>query len=311
MKITVKTLQNQTFQLEVDTSATVREFKQQIEKEKGPSDYPAAGQKLIYAGKILNDDNKLSDYEIDENKFIVIMVTKPKVVPSEAPVTAPAQATVSAESTPKPTEAERKSDITVTDTRQEAIATEETPAATTEPSIAVGDEEANKMVQNIVDMGYPRDQVVKALRASFNNPDRAVEYLITGIPEVQAEAPPRQPSQQVAPPTRGGGGPLDFLRDQPQFQQMRDLIRTNPQLLNAVLQQLGNTNPRLLEVIAQNQEEFIRMINEPARGEGTEQPAEGVAEEAGQGEMMTSIPVTPQEREAIERVSILLNNFSR
>lgn len=43
-------------------------------------------------------------------------------------------------------------------------------------SIVTGSE-LESVIVNMMEMGFERDQCVKALRASFNNPERAVEYL--------------------------------------------------------------------------------------------------------------------------------------
>lgn len=54
----------------------VKALKEKIEAEKGRDSFPVAGQKLIYAGKILQDDTPIKEYKIDEKNFVVVMVSK-------------------------------------------------------------------------------------------------------------------------------------------------------------------------------------------------------------------------------------------
>lgn len=367
MKLTLKNLQQQTFTLDIDPKISVKELKESIEKEKGADNYAVGCQKLIYAGKIMADDDAISKYNIDEKKFVVVMVTKTKPAPAAAAAAAPAATPAESDKKPaaeggteKPTPMETET-IASTEAKKDEKKCDETggtaaatPAAATtddaagtaasdasSPSVAAGDE-LNSMVTNIMAMGYPKEEVVAALRASFNNPDRAVEYLLTGIPpslmpggddEVPAAvaaaaaaagaggapappagerpAPEGQSPATDAPPAAGGGASsLAFLRNQPQFHQMRQLLRRDPSMLQAVMQQLGQTNPELLQLIQQNQDDFIRLINEPDSAATAGGEAGGGGTGGGGGptiseDMPGVISVSQQDKEAIDRLKAL------
>ncbi|KAI1727199.1 XPC-binding domain-containing protein [Ditylenchus destructor] len=156
-------------------------------------------------------------------------------------------------------------------------AEEKKAADTTQPAQAAAltpsevPQEHQQTVEAIQAMGYPRDEVVRALRASFFNADRAVEYLCSGIPDIDIN------DQSGAAPVAGEQGGdsdadeaeaqgLDFLQSSAQFQQLRDLVRTDPAILPQTVQQIAESNPQLMNAIRDNQEEFLQLLNTDAAG---------------------------------------------
>ena len=144
-------------------------------------------------------------------------------------------------------------------------------------------EAASGAVASLMEMGFPRDQVEFALRAAFNNPNRALDYLFNGIPdEVQA-----QMMEGSAPAGAGGnaggnagaggipeGGEMTegeaftaALRAMPPFTRLRYAVQQNPALMQPLLQQLGQTQPQLLQLISSHQDEFLALMNEPVSEE--------------------------------------------
>ncbi|BAT05542.1 Os08g0430200, partial [Oryza sativa Japonica Group] len=63
-----------------------------------------------------------------------------------------------------------------------------------------------------------------------------------------------------------------------------------------LLQELGKQNPQILQLIQENQAEFLRLINEPAEG------AEGNLLDQFAAGMPQTVAVTPEENEAIQRL---------
>lgn len=95
-----------------------------------------------------------------------------------------------------------------------------------------------------------------------------------------------------------GLGNLDFLRNNPQFQQLRQVVQQQPQMLEPILQQVGSGNPQLAALISQNPDAFLQLLSEDSDdGEGAPLPPGA-----------QQIAVTPEERDAIERVRPFLPN---
>lgn len=211
-------------------------------------------------------------------------------------------------------------------------------------------------IANMEAMGFPRDQIDLAMRAAFFNPDRAVEYLLNGIPasaqqeqREQAATPAQNQAQgSTAPPqtgteataaegdepvnlfeqaaaaagggrsagARGGAGAgglgaalgggqaggggaggaaanLEFLRNNPQFQQLRQVVQQQPAMLEPILQQVAAGNPQLAQMITQHPEQFMQLLAEDGDDDMAAPPGGAIA-------------VSEEERDAIERVRSLI-----
>ncbi|RKF63198.1 UV excision repair protein rhp23 [Erysiphe neolycopersici] len=341
MKLSFRDLKQNKFTIEAEPSDLISEVKQRIADEKG---WDASTLKLIYSGKILQDANTVESYKIEEKGFIVCMTAKPKVTPAVS--TSASVEKVQVTSSTNLSKAHTPS--STGDTSSGSISTSSSsagiPVGLTSTGISMGAERAAQ-ISELESMGFERSQIDTAMRAAFYNSERAVEYLLNGIPEnllpnvpqsastgssTNSSAPTQgQSSDQegisrnlfdvaaaLGSGTTGGGGlargtstntpsggnsgglgNLDFLRNNPQFQQLRQVVQQQPHMLEPILQQVGAGNPQLAALIGDHSQQFLQLLSEEGENDGALPPG------------VQAITITEDERAAIERLCLL--GFSR
>lgn len=276
MQLTVKTLKGEKFVVVVDPTNTVAEVKTIIEATK--AELPAGSMKLIHSGKVLKDTDSIESYKIKPNAFLVVMITKakkpaaaePTPTPAPAPTATPAPPTTAPANTTS--EPSSSSASTVADTSSTSTAAAPTTSSSTSESASTpaGNDFPQEVVTNLTSMGFPEAEVRACLQASQGNPDVAVEFLMNGIPPgVQALQQGGGSSSSGPTSTTSSGEPLSVLRSHPQINQLRRLVQENPQSLQAVLTQIGEQQPELLQEINSNQEAFLQIMNEPVQEDST------------------------------------------
>eukprot|EP01128_Nolandella_sp_AFSM9_P002763 TRINITY_DN13145_c0_g1_i1.p1 TRINITY_DN13145_c0_g1~~TRINITY_DN13145_c0_g1_i1.p1 ORF type:complete len:417 (-),score=145.52 TRINITY_DN13145_c0_g1_i1:160-1377(-) len=352
LKVTLRTLKDENLVFMVTDTTTVDDLKglvfEKHQHEKG-------WQRLIYDGAVLENDTVISSLNLKPQSFIVLMVKKPRVkktkaaakavepaktqptpVPEkkDAPSLTPAAPAADPAAAPavedkmeedKEEAKDDKKDAEKDAKEEDSMDVDETPA--TQPAENLFGNVDSEMVENLSSMGFAKDQVILALNAAFNNPERAVEYLTSGMPIPQPAPQPVAP-QPAAPTTAGGAGGAapaaaggmtastqDFLeafRSRPEFLALRQVIAQDPRALEQLLLQLAQTNPEIVEEIAQNQDAFVELLTGPLpEGTGQPQPTPPQVLQPGgaDGPQITRGPngsvqihVTPQDLAAINQL---------
>lgn len=256
MKISVKLLKGDLFQIDAELTDTVGDLKNKIQEQK--SELSADRQKLIHAGKVLKDTQSVGEIGVSEADFLVCMVSKETAAPKPKPAPTPVAAPVPA---PVPVPAAAPSPVPVS-------------APVTAPAVAAPpaqDFATPEGILALTGMGFPEAECRAALQAAMGNPDLAYEFLLTGIPEQTFRRAPAAAGAHASAPTAAipAAAPaaelvgIQQLRNHPQFNMLKQLIQTNPAALPQVLNLIGQQSPALLQAIHANEQDFLALMNEP------------------------------------------------
>ena len=112
----------------------------------------------------------------------------------------------------------------------------------------------------------------------------------------QQQQPGARPGAAAAAAgVRAGDIDIGALRTHPQFQQLRQLVHTNPDLLAPLVQQIMEQNPHLGQLFESNPAALMQLLNGGDDPEGDDGMPPGAQ----------VIHITPEEQAAIGRVSSL------
>ncbi|XP_054731133.1 uncharacterized protein LOC129239567 isoform X2 [Anastrepha obliqua] len=129
------------------------------------------------------------------------------------------------------------------------------------------------LLRKIVAMGYNETDVRRALIASFNDPNEAVDYLIQHVQErIEQQTARKKPQQRqkrkncscslIEPVKSDKSNAIAFLRNDPDFKNLRRLLRRRPNMLQIIIKRIGASHPELLFLLKEHEDDFLQLLHE-------------------------------------------------
>ena len=143
MHLLLKNLKQQEFHIEIESDKkTVKDLKLEIEKV---HNFDSSCIKLLHSGVVLEDPKTLEEYKIKEGNVIIMMILKPKK----------------------------------TEVKQEPNKNEQTNPQQQEPNKTSENKpqpepQYTEQINSLVDMGYEKEKVEKAIKAANGSIDLAI-----------------------------------------------------------------------------------------------------------------------------------------
>jgi len=224
MHLLLKNLKQQEYQIEIESDQkTVKDLKLEIEKV---HNFDSSCIKLLHSGVVLEDDKKLEEYKIKEGNVIIMMLLKPKKV----------------EAKPEPNQKEELQ-------QQEPPKNEENKP---QPQYT-------EQINALVDMGYEKEKVERAIKAANGSIDLAVEYLHEE--QIPNQNEPNTGNANSNIPSSSNSNLPEELKKNASI--IKCLCMNNPEKLPSILTNLKEHSPQLFELIKQHEEDFKNLLVSP------------------------------------------------
>ena len=264
MKLLLKNLRQQEFKIEIESDQkTVKDLKLEIEKV---HNFDSSCIKLLHSGVVLEDAKTLEEYKIKEGNVIIMMLLKPKKV----------------EAKPEPNQKEELQ-------QQEPPKNEENKP---QPQYT-------EQINALVDMGYEKEKVERAIKAANGSIDLAVEYL--NDEQIPNQNEPNTGNANSNIPSSSNSNLPEELKKNASI--IKCLCMNNPEKLPSILTNLKEHSPQLFELIKQHEEDFKNLLVSPLSEEDIRN-FQSIQQELRRPPGQT-IRLTKEESDAVKRLQEL------